>query len=132
MSFELKWLMYTVLLTGLLWMPYILNRVIVRGMIPAMGNPSPDDKPHSPWAERALKAHANAVENLVLFAPAVLAIHVLGISTPLTQKAVVVYFAARLAHYIVYVIGVPVLRTLIFVVNLIAIFAIVFAALGAT
>ena len=130
MSFELKWLMYTVLLTGLLWIPYILNRVMVRGLIPALGNPSPHDKPHSPWAERALKAHNNAVENLVLFAPAVLAVHSLGISTPLTHKAVVIYFIARLAHYIIYVLGMPVLRTVLFAVSLMAIFALALSALG--
>lgn len=130
MTYELKWLIYTLLLTGLLWIPYILNRIAVRGLLPAMGNPSPDDRPHSAWAERAMKAHTNAVENLVLFAPAVLILHVLGISTPLTQKAVVVYFFARLAHYVIYMIGLPVLRTIVFATGLACVFILALAALG--
>jgi len=130
MSYELKWLMYTVLMTGLLWLPYILNRVRVRGLVSAMGNPSVEDIPQSPWAQRAMKAHTNAVENLVLFAPAVLAVHTLGISTGLTQKAVVIYFFVRLAHYVIYVFGVPVLRTFVFAAGLIATFILVLTALG--
>lgn len=130
MSYELKWLMYTVLLTGVLWVPYILNRVAVRGLFPAMGNPSAEDKPQSMWAQRAIKAHDNAVENLVLFAPAVLAVHVLGISTTVTKTAVITYFFARLAHYLIYVAGIPVLRTLAFVVGTISIFALALSALG--
>ncbi len=130
MTYELKWLLYTLLLTGMLWLPYIINRITVRGMIPALGNPSIDDKPQSPWAQRAMKAHSNAVENLVLFAPAVLAVHALGISTSVTQKAVVIYFFARLAHYIIYTMGLPVLRTLLFAVSLMSVFALVLSALG--
>ena len=88
MSFELKWLVYTVVLTAVLWLPYVLNRIIVQGLIPAMGYPNANTPPHSAWAERAMKAHSNAVENLVLFAPLVLALHVLGISTEATRTAV--------------------------------------------
>ena len=130
MSYELKWLIYTVLLTGVLWMPYIIDRVVVRGLLPALGNPSSDDKPQSAWAQRAARAHTNAVENLVLVAPVVLAVHALGISTPLTQKAVVAYFFARLAHYVIYIAGIPMLRTLSFVVSLGAVFAIALSALS--
>lgn len=130
MSYELKWLIYTIMLTSLLWIPYVLNRIIVRGLLPAMGNPSSDDRPHSAWAERTIKAHTNAVENLVLFAPAVLTVHVLGISTSVTQTAVVVYFFARLAHYLIYIAGVPVLRTLAFTISLVSIFTLALSALG--
>ncbi|MGH9807223.1 MAG: MAPEG family protein, partial [Terriglobia bacterium] len=35
MSRELMWLTLTVILTGLLWIPYILDRIIVRGLMGA-------------------------------------------------------------------------------------------------
>jgi uncharacterized MAPEG superfamily protein len=120
MSRELFWLTATIILTGLLWIPYILDRAMVRGLIAAMGNPSPQDKPQSPWAMRLYFAHTNAVENLVIFAPLVMILDSLNISTRTTVLACAVYFWARLAHAIVYAIGVPVLRTLAFTVGFIA------------
>lgn len=130
MSYELTWLIYTIALTGLLWIPYVLNRISVRGLLPALGFPSEKTLPHAPWAERAMKAHSNAVENLVLFAPLVLVVHTLGISTSATRSAVVVYFVARVVHYIAYSLGVPVLRTLVFAVGWLATLLLALSALG--
>ena len=64
MTRELFWLTLTVILTGLLWVPYILNRCQVRGLAGAMANPSRNDKPHAEWANRLMFAHDNAIENL--------------------------------------------------------------------
>src|ERR1041385_4094406 len=114
MSSELKWLTLTVVLTGLMWIPYILDRIMVRGLMGAMANPSRKDKRQSPWAERLYFAHTNAVENLMIFAPLVLILDTLGISTSTTAVACAVYFWARLAHAIVYTMGLPVFRTLAF------------------
>ena len=50
MSRELMWLTLTVILTGVMWIPYILDRIMVRGLMGAMANPSRDDKPQTPWA----------------------------------------------------------------------------------
>ena len=58
MSQELFWLTLTVILTGLLWVPYVLDRIMVRGLMGAMGNPSLDDTPQSAWAQRLQKAHS--------------------------------------------------------------------------
>src|SRR6478609_9592113 len=109
---ELFWLTLTVILTGLLWVPYILNRVMVRGLGGAMANPSKGDKPHAAWATRLMFAHDNAVENLVVFAPLVLILAQLDYSTKWTVYATAVYFWARVAHLGVYTMGVPVFRTL--------------------
>ena len=68
MSKELLWLTLTVILTGLMWVPYILDRIMMRGMMGAMANPSRNDKPQSAWAQRLYFAHTNAVENLIIFA----------------------------------------------------------------
>ncbi len=114
MSKELFWLVLTVAMTGLFWLPYILDRIMVRGLLPAMANPSPNDKPQSAWARRMIAAHANAVENLVIFAPLVLVTQALGIATAVTAFACALYFWSRLAHLAVYTLGIPVLRTLSF------------------
>jgi len=117
MSTELFWLTLTVAMTGLFWVPYILDRIMVRGLMGAMANPSPSDKGQSPWARRLMAAHTNAVENLVIFAPLVLTARALGIATAATAFACALYFWSRLAHVVVYTLGIPVLRTLAFAVG---------------
>ncbi len=130
MSKELLWLTLTTLMTGLFWVPYILDRIAVRGLMGALANPSPKDLPQSPWAERAIKAHYNAVENLVVFAALVLTAHALGISSGLTGAAAVIYFFARLIHFLVYTAGIPVARTLAFAVGWLAQMAFALSILG--
>jgi uncharacterized MAPEG superfamily protein len=117
---ELFWLTLTVILTGLLWVPYILNRCMVRGLGGAMANPVPGAKPHAPWATRLMFAHDNAVENLVIFAPLVLILNEIDYSTKWTVWACAVYFWARVAHLVVYTLGLPVFRTLAFTVGFLA------------
>jgi len=115
MTTELHWLILTLLMTSLLWVPYVLDRFLVRGTWKTLGDTQPEGTgAQSLWAKRAIRAHQNAIENLAIFAPAVLALHFLGISTPATRAAVLVYFFARLAHYIVYTAGIPFARTLTF------------------
>src|SRR6201990_165673 len=120
MTPELFWLTLTVILTGLLWVPYILNRVMVRGLGGAMANPARGDKPHAPWATRLMFAHDNAIENLVVFAPLVLILAQLDYSTKWTVCACAVYFWSRVAHLIVYTMGLPVVRTLAVTVGFLA------------
>src|SRR6201995_4950842 len=117
MTRALFWLTLTVLMTGLLWVPYILNRCQVRGLGGAMANPARGDKPHAEWANRLMFAHDNAVENLVVFAPLVLILNAIDYSSQSTAIACMVYFWARLAHLIVYTMGLPVFRTLAFSVG---------------
>ena len=120
MSTELFWLVLTVAMTGLFWVPYILDRIMARGLMGAMANPSPSDKAQSPWARRMMAAHTNAVENLVIFAPLVLTTRALSIATAVTAFACALYFWSRLAHVVVYTLGIPVLRTLSFACGFVA------------
>lgn len=117
---ELFWLTLTVILTGLLWIPYIVNRSQVRGLGGALANPTPGAKPHAPWATRLMFAHDNAVENLVVFAPLIIILNEIDYSTKWTVYASAVYFWSRLAHIIVYTLGLPVFRTLAFTVGFLA------------
>jgi uncharacterized MAPEG superfamily protein len=120
MTRELFWLTLTVILTGILWVPYILNRTQVRGLMGSMANPSRNDKPHAEWATRLMFAHDNAVENLVIFAPLVLILNAIDYSSKATVMACMVYFWARVAHIIVYALGLPIFRTLAFTVGFVA------------
>ena len=130
MTTELYWLTLTTLMTALFWLPYVLNRIAVRGLMRAMGNPQSTDKPHSPWAERALAAHGNAVENLVIFAVLILVAHVVGVSNGVTEGAAVIYFLARLAHFLAYLFGIPGARTLTFAASWLCQMAVGFSILG--
>ena len=130
MTRELFWLTLTCALTGILWIPYILDRCMVRGLWSAMGNPKPGDTPQSAWAMRLYFAHTNAVENLVVFAPLVLVLNAMEVSTAVTATACAAYFWARLVHVLVYAMGVPVLRTLSFAVGFLAQAALVLAIFG--
>ena len=106
MTTELYWMTLTVFMTALFWVPYVLDRYVVRGFWPALAGTQPEGNgPQSVWAQRAIRAHENAAENLAIFVPAVLTAAFLHISTPATRMAVVVYFFARLAHFIVYTFG---------------------------
>lgn len=102
--------------TAVLWMPYILNMIAVRGLKDAVGYPS-DPAPLSPWAAKMKAAHSNAVENLVVFATLVLIANATGVSTANTVIAANVYFWARVAHALSYTFGVPWVRTITFAIG---------------
>ncbi|HSN34516.1 MAG TPA: MAPEG family protein [Ideonella sp.] len=113
---ELLYLTLAAALTGLLWVPYILDRVAVGGLADAVGYPAAP-KPQSPWAVRLMKAHHNAVENLVVFAALVLTAQAAGVSNGATATACVVYFWARVVHALAYTLAWPWVRTLAFAVG---------------
>jgi uncharacterized MAPEG superfamily protein len=114
MKTELLYLVLVTVLTALLWIPYILDRIATWGLMDAVGYPE-NPKPQSGWAIRMKKAHANAVENLIVFAALVLVAHALGVSNAATAGACVVYFWARVVHLAAYTFKVPWVRTLGFV-----------------
>jgi uncharacterized MAPEG superfamily protein len=119
MNTELYYLALTAALTGLLWLPYVLDRALKNSMGDVAGYPLTKFN-QSGWAEKLMKAHKNAVENLVVFAALVLVAHAAGISSPAIGTAAIVYFWARLAHAIVYLFGIPWLRTVAFLAGWVA------------
>jgi uncharacterized MAPEG superfamily protein len=119
MKTELVYLALAAVLTGLLWMPYILDRIMVRGVIDAVGYPA-NPKPQSAWAQRMMKAHANAAENLVVFATLVLVANAMGVSNNVVAGASMLYFWARLVHALAYTFAVPWVRTLAFTAGFVA------------
>ena len=113
MTLELKYLVWVTLLTALLWIPYILNRLAVRGLADTVGYPE-NPKPQARWASRLQAAHGNAVENLVVFATLVLVADAIGLSSATTVLACTIYFWARVAHAVAHTAGLPWVRTLAF------------------
>jgi uncharacterized MAPEG superfamily protein len=116
MKTELLYLVYVTVFTGLLWVPYILDRIVTRGLVDAVGYPD-NPRPQSAWARRLMKAHLNAVENLVVFAALVLAAVAAGVSNSVVVGACVVYFWARVVHALAFTFAVPWIRTLAFTVG---------------
>ncbi len=117
LSPELSYLTLSAGLTGILWMPIIVNRLREMGPWKALKNPEPDVRPSSNWAYRLAAAHRNAVENLVVFAPLATTVHQLGLETRGSALAAAVFFWSRLAHALIYTFGVPLLRTIAFVLG---------------
>jgi uncharacterized MAPEG superfamily protein len=111
MKTELTYLVYVTLLTSLLWVPYILNRLMIRGISETAGY-SDHPKPQSPWAQRLMKAHTNAVENLVIFGILVLTANAIGVTNDAIAQAAIIYFWARLVHALSYTLCIPWVRTL--------------------
>ena len=122
-------------LTVLLWTPYILARIFVWGPLTFLGNyPKnfPAEQPTPPlWAQRAQRAHLNMVETL----PALIAVIVgadyligdaAGLMIALWAK---IFFFARVAHAVVYILAIPALRTPIYLVSWAAILMIAKTAL---
>ena len=124
MTSELMSLTWVVALTAVMWIPYILNTIMVQGLVDAVGYPD-NPKPLAPWAARMKKAHYNAVENLVVFAALVLMLNAAGVSNATTVLACNIFFWARLVHLLVYTFGIPWLRTLSFVVSWLCVVALI-------
>ncbi|TMA24742.1 MAG: MAPEG family protein [Deltaproteobacteria bacterium] len=118
---ELFWLALTATMTGLFWIPYILNRAMRSGLAgalatPMMGAPTAEAE----WAQRSKRAHSNAVENLVVFAALVTVAQFAGVSNQVTAFAAALYFWTRLGHFVVLTLGIPYLRTLIWTASWVA------------
>ena len=120
MTPDLTYLAYTAVLTAILWVPYILGMVMSNGMITADSyrDPTPPELPA--WVKRCYRTHLNAVESLAPFAVLVLIAHVAEIANETTAMWAMVFFFARLAHAVVYWLGIPYLRTLVFAAGLLA------------
>ena len=112
---ELQYLLWVTALTTLLWLPYILTLILKYGPIRVLTYRA-DGEPLPEWAARLRKAHFNAVENLVIFAAVVFAAQFLQVSNDTTLLCAQIYFWARVAHVLGYISGLPLTRTVPFIV----------------
>ena len=117
-------LTYVILYTLMMWMPYIMAQFYSNGTFSlayldgvwkkmSYDDPKLMRVPPPAWADRAARAHLNAVENLVIFAPLVLMAQAKGIDVDLMAQT---YLIARILHYPAQCIGphMPAVRTLAF------------------
>src|SRR5262245_44063715 len=63
------------------------------------------------WAGRAARAHRNMLESLILFGVLVLVAKAAGISNSMTILGSQLFFWSRVACAIIYIAGIPWLRT---------------------
>lgn len=116
MNTELYYLALTAVFTGLLWVPYVLDRALKNNLGDVAGYPLAQFN-RSGWADKLIKAHSNAIENLVVFATLVLVANAAGISSAAIGTAAMIYFWARVAHAVVYALAIPWARTVTFLVG---------------
>lgn len=114
---ELLYTALTAAFTGLLWLPYGMNRIIEDGLWASLQNPQPDARPKAMWAFRLINAHRNAIENLCVFAALAVTVHISGLSDSTTAAASAIFFMSRVGHALIYTLGIPLARTLIFFVG---------------
>ena len=106
-------------LTYLLWsalLCLVLAVIPVVGALPIVGLPklagNRDDMPvMESWTGRAVRAHRNMLENLILFAILVLIAHVTKRADATTALGAAIFFWARVAHAVLYIAGLPWVRT---------------------
>ncbi|MBC66441.1 MAG: MAPEG family protein [Paracoccaceae bacterium] len=96
------------------WVPYLLDRIMVRGLVGAMANPSPDLAPQSDWAVRAKAAHVVAIQAFSAFAPLAILAMIRIPEDGYPNILAMTFFIGIFAHYVIYAIGITVLRTLSF------------------
>lgn len=113
---ELFWLTATVAMTACYWLPYIFRFITEIGVKDAVWDSDGEHPLKAAWAQRAHRAHQNAVENLVIFAPLAISVHVLDLGNKVTAIAAMTYFVSRALHYFIYLFGIPVARTLVFLI----------------
>lgn len=107
---------------------FVLQTLLPTGLreTPAPGAPSkatealgPRDhvRPHTLAGQRALRALANMQEALPVFLGLALLNLIVAPQAALAVTGAWVFFAARVAYVLVYVMGIPVLRTMLWVVS---------------
>jgi uncharacterized MAPEG superfamily protein len=128
MKAELFWLLWAVALTFVQMLLAVGGATLQVGL-PALAGNREGLPAFSGWAGRAQRAHRNMLENLVLFAALVLVAVVAGKTSSTTLLGAQLFFWARLAYAVVYIAGVPWLRTLLWTVSVIGL-ALIFVPLA--
>ena len=121
MTQDLFYLALTAMLTGALWIPYVVGQVITNGFLRPVNYKDPAAREVPLWAQRANRAHMNAVEVFSAFAALVVVAHLTQAANEMTAFWAAYFFWVRLAHAVVYILGIPFVRTLIFVLGFVAI-----------
>jgi uncharacterized MAPEG superfamily protein len=121
MSFELTILAWTLVLA----LVQVLLPALLRNHETGVGyNAGPRDAPAPPPGRltgRLMRAQNNLFETLPVFAAAVLIAHVAGREGVLTHMGALLYIVARICYVPLYALGVPFVRSLVWMVSLVGI-----------
>ena len=116
MKTELFYLALVAALTGLLWVPYILDRIAQVGFAPGGRLPTEPAAAIPVGAAPDAGPFQRAIENLAVFA-ALVRWRMPRASATAIATASMVYFWARLVHVLAYTFAIPWVRTLAFTVG---------------
>lgn len=121
---ELMLLVWAVVLTFVQMLAAVGGATLQVGLPRLAGNRE-GMPPLTGWAGRALRAHHNMLESLVLFAALVLVAVASQKTSATTLLGAQIFLWARVAYAVIYVIGIPWLRTAVWfasVIGLVMIF----------
>ena len=118
MSMDLKYLLFSVLLTFVQVLIAAASANQVVGLNTLAGNRE-GIADLTGLAGRARRAHLNMIENMVLFTALVLVTAVAGKANAMTAMGALIFFWARLIYAVIYLLGLPWLRTLAWAVSVI-------------
>jgi uncharacterized MAPEG superfamily protein len=110
MSLELTLLIWSIGLTFIQMLVAVTGTVLQFGLPDFAGNRE-NLPPATSWAGRAQRAHRNMLESLVLFAVLVLVTEITNKNSAMTGFGTQLFFWSRVIYAIIYVAGVPWLRT---------------------
>jgi uncharacterized MAPEG superfamily protein len=118
MSIDLKLLIWSVALAFLQMLVAVIGAQMQVGLPPLVGNREklPD---MLGWAGRAERAHGNILESLVMFAILVLVANATGKANAMTALGAELFFWSRLIYAVIYLIGIPWVRTAVWSVSIV-------------
>ena len=122
---ELMWLLWAVALTFAQMLIAVSGATLQVGLPKLAGNRE-GLTPCTGWAGRAQRAHHNMLENLALFAALVLVAVVSGKTNATTLLGAQIFVWARVAYAVVYLAGIPWLRTLMWAASVVGLLLIFF------
>ena len=114
---ELTYVAWCAVLLLILWIPYIVGSVSTGGFLRAEEYKTPLERESPDWLRRCNRAHVNLVENFAPFAALVIVGHLTDQLTAATATAAMIFFWSRVIHAVVYIMGIPYLRTIFFSIS---------------
>ncbi len=108
---------------GLLFLLTVIQgtrNVLVLGVATAAGNQH-DIALWTGWNDRLNRAIRNLIEAIAIFAPIVIAVQISGLNNETTAMGAQIFVIARIAHAVVYTLGVPWVRTAAWAVGVVGI-----------
>ena len=129
MTVEMTMLAYSVGLLVILILIQAAVGIGQYGVVPLAG-PRNNLAPPKPLPARAKRVVDNHREGLTVFAPLVLIAAIAGVHTGKTVLGAELFFYSRVAHAVVYLLGLPLIRPLIWAVGLVGTLMILASVLG--